>query len=233
MKTINKTAKKRASERKVTRVTNARADTGRRTVSNKQSTAKIEGMPQIFEYTLIVAGVSDITAALEDSLFEAGCDDALLGKRNGAIYLDFAREAASFSEAILTSLTQIEQCGMGLTVVGIEPSPYVTQSEIARRLDTSRESIRLLAEGQRHQGLFPPPQAAVKTQSPLWNWSMLLAQVEELMEVNRDTCEQASALLDIYLALEIRQNKARMPNVQLILNSIGADVALPDPTLGT
>ena len=47
----------------------------------------------------------------EDMLFEAGCDDALIAVVNGAMFLDFDREASSLGEAIESAVHDVEQAG--------------------------------------------------------------------------------------------------------------------------
>jgi hypothetical protein len=70
-------------------------------------------------FTLHVAGISVAGDHYEDVLFEAGCDDALVGVAGGAIFLDFDREAPSFEEAVNSAVKNVEQAGG--KVVKIEP----------------------------------------------------------------------------------------------------------------
>ena len=64
-----------------------------------------------FSFTLVLAGVKTIDQKTQDELFEAGCDDALLFSRDGKVYLDFSREAASLSDAIKSAIQDIEKTG--------------------------------------------------------------------------------------------------------------------------
>jgi hypothetical protein len=59
-------------------------------------------------FTLILPGMSEVTTELEHALFEAGCDDALLGSRDGVVFLDFSREADSFEEAVLFAIADAQ-----------------------------------------------------------------------------------------------------------------------------
>jgi hypothetical protein len=61
-----------------------------------------------FQFTLVLKKVSKKIVNLEDSLFEAGCDDALIHFRNEAVYLDFDREASSLEEAIVSAIKNIQ-----------------------------------------------------------------------------------------------------------------------------
>ena len=72
----------------------------------KQSTQKI------YQFTLMLKNVDEDSTGLEDSLYEAGCDDALINFRNGAVYLDFDREAASFEEAVNSAIQDVESASL-------------------------------------------------------------------------------------------------------------------------
>jgi predicted DNA-binding transcriptional regulator AlpA len=122
-----------------------------------------------YAFTLILAGVSEICDALQDALFEAGCDDALLGCRDGVVFLDFDREASSFREAALSAIADAQK--VGCEVARIEPDELVTASQIAQRIHRSRENVRQFILGTRGPGAFPPPVAGLKGRSPLWRWA--------------------------------------------------------------
>ncbi len=125
---------------------------------------------QAYDFNLVIDSVTDITSEVEDAIFEAGCDDAIVSKRNEIIYLDFDREADSLEAAILSAIAQVEQTKCGLIVKRVEPSDLVTGAEIARRLQRSRQSVRQLISGERGNGDFPLPIAGVTTKTMLWSW---------------------------------------------------------------
>ena len=64
----------------------------------------------IHVFTLEVAGI-DIGANYEDRLYEAGCSDALPAVVNGTLFLDFDRDARSFSDAVKSAQHDIESAG--------------------------------------------------------------------------------------------------------------------------
>jgi hypothetical protein len=122
-------------------------------------------------FTLILEGPSELTPALEDAAFRAGCDDAALGFRGSAIYLEFDREAPSFREALLSAVRDA-QAIQSVRVARVEPDELVTASEIAERTGRSREGVRLLVEGERGPGGFPSPVSGTATRrTRLWRWS--------------------------------------------------------------
>lgn len=87
-----------------------------------------------------------------DLLFEAGCDDSA---PEGAL-LHFDREADTLLHAVLSASRDVAKVP-GLRVGGVTRDDVVSLREIAARLDRTYESARLLAEGKRGPGSFPPP----------------------------------------------------------------------------
>ncbi|HEV7221742.1 MAG TPA: hypothetical protein VGN42_03520 [Pirellulales bacterium] len=65
----------------------------------------------VHTFDVYLAGVAELTGELENRLFEAGCDDALLAMKNGRVYLTFDREARSREDAIDSALRNIADAG--------------------------------------------------------------------------------------------------------------------------
>ncbi|MBJ7610547.1 MAG: hypothetical protein JF887_14135 [Candidatus Dormibacteraeota bacterium] len=122
-------------------------------------------------FTLILAG--NVDEHLDD-LFEAGCDDATVGSVDGVHFAEFDREASSLTEALASAISAVESVPT-LRVKRIEPDDLVTASDIADRLDRSRESVRLLVAGQRGPGGFPSPVSHLRARNRLWRWSEVAA----------------------------------------------------------
>ena len=89
------------------------------------------------DFALIVDGVKALTQSVEDSLFEAGCDDATLSMQYGLLYLEFSRSAKSLEEAISSAINDVVSAGIGTQVLRV----LVTASEIARRINRSRQLV--------------------------------------------------------------------------------------------
>jgi hypothetical protein len=64
-----------------------------------------------FAFTVILAGLDDINEDLANRLFEAGCDDAMLGCCNGVVSLEFDRDSKSLGEALGTAVRDIQAAG--------------------------------------------------------------------------------------------------------------------------
>jgi hypothetical protein len=126
-----------------------------------------------YEFTLIVEGLDLDDAAQGDALFER-CDDATFGEVDGVGYGDFHRGAGSLGEAVTVAISDVESVA-GLRVRRVEPEALVTAAEIAERLDVSKEYIRLLANGERGGGAFPPPVSHLRSRNRLWRWADIAA----------------------------------------------------------
>lgn len=73
-----------------------------------------------FGFTLIYSGPTELTQELEDAIFEAGCDDALLGIVEGRLILDFSRKAPSLREALFSAINDVERTGLPIRLTGFE-----------------------------------------------------------------------------------------------------------------
>jgi hypothetical protein len=185
-----------------------------------RSAAK-KAKPRRFEFSLILSGADNLTDELADAVYEAGCDDALLGMQCGVLYLDFEREAPSLKDAILKAIRQVERAKAGLRVVRVEPDDLVSAAEIARRVGRSRENIRQLVNGLRGPGGFPPPISAMRKKSPLWRWSEVAGWFTQSGLGDDEAVQEANLLGTINAALELRRrrpSKATMSQIWTLLN---------------
>ena len=123
-----------------------------------------------FQFTLIVDGPDLQDAALIDLLFDAGCDDATIGRIDGVQFVDFDREADAIDDAILSAVDDLEKV-QGVHVIRIGDAGLASLADIAARLDRTRESVRLLVSGARGPGGFPKPVTDPRSRYRLWRWS--------------------------------------------------------------
>ena len=173
-------------------------------------------MPQSTQehsFTLIIEG--DVEERMDD-LFEAGCDDATFGEVDRIAYADFDREGATFGEAVVSAIRDVESVGR-LRVRRVEPDDLVTISEIAERLGRSRESVRLLVSGERGPGNFPAPVSHLRSRNRLWRWSDVVAYsgVSSLkgrsIERAKEEIERSNMVVALNAALELRAGAAHLP----------------------
>jgi hypothetical protein len=164
---------------------------------------------KIFEFTLVLKNADENTPDLEDSLYEAGCDDALINFRNGAVYLDFDREAISLEEAVISAIKSVKSASVDAEVARVAPENLVTESEIAKRLNKNRQTISLWTKGARRK-LFPHPVMRLAEKSPLWNWSEVVSWLYKNKIIdNRELVDRATFFSNINAALEECDIKTR------------------------
>lgn len=164
-----------------------------------------DSMQKSFNFVIVLSGISEHDDRIEDALFEAGCDDALLAFRNGVAYLEFDREADSLESAIISAVVNVENAEHQVTVSHVEPDDVVNAAEIARRLEWSREYVRLLVQGSRGRGDFPPPLSGVTGKTMLWSWSSVLRWLLQCEKVSdRSWLSNAETIRDINGVLSVR-----------------------------
>ncbi|MFH7765044.1 hypothetical protein [Acinetobacter sp. BSP-28] len=77
-----------------------------------------------FEFTIYIKDLKASHHCVEDRLFEAGCDDALLCSINNDLYLEFVRKAESLDFAIQNALRNIETAGCQSIQIHVNNEPY-------------------------------------------------------------------------------------------------------------
>jgi hypothetical protein len=165
----------------------------------------------IHSFTLFFGGADVLEDEHLDALYEAGCDDALFGARDGVQYGAFDREAASFSGALASAIRDVTSALPGLRIVRIEPDEFVTMAAIAKRSGLSREYIRLLSNQQRGPGGFPAPIAYADDRTRLWHWPDVARWMAEFGKAKVSVDTQAADLLAaMNAAFDLREYGSRL-----------------------
>lgn len=162
-----------------------------------------------YQFTLVLKDVDENTPNLVDCLYEAGCDDALINYRNGAVYLEFDREADSLEDAVISAIKNVKSSSIEMDVASVAPENLVTESEIAKRLGITRQTISLWIKGERRGG-FPPPVMRLSEKSPLWQWNDVAVWLfKNNIISDRQILENALFFANINAALGELDKKAR------------------------
>jgi hypothetical protein len=163
-----------------------------------------------YDFTLVLAGgPADLLERHIDDFYAAGCDDALFGERDGAVYADFSREAVGLANAVSSAICDVEGTVDGVIVARVEPDALVTIADIAERLERSEESVRLLIVGKRGPGRFPVPVARLgRRKSRLWRWMDVLSWMNGRHEASSGLDRDASVIEAINGALAYRRASA-------------------------
>ncbi len=118
-------------------------------------------------FTLALADVGSISDEVVANFYEK-VSDATVSQREGSVYVSFDRAKPSLASAVVSAIRDVER--LGLRVDRILADELVSASEVAMRTNRSRESVRLLIEGVRGPGGFPPP-AEVAGKQRFWRWT--------------------------------------------------------------
>ena len=144
-----------------------------------------------YEFTLIFAlseSQCDPSQYL-DALFEAGCDDAVVGTGSqGMIALTFNRDADSASDAITSAIDNVIAAIPGARLVEAKPD-MVGLTDVAEILGCSRQNVRKTMLSHPH---FPRPVVTGKFQ--LWHlWEIAdfekFSMPDRLLDLSRVTCK--------------------------------------------
>ncbi|MCA1685922.1 MAG: hypothetical protein LC745_08020 [Planctomycetia bacterium] len=74
---------------------------------------------RLYEFTFTLSGVDELTVAVADALFEAGCDDASPHSDGPRVYMDFHRESESLGDAIGSAVKDVERAGYTVARVDV------------------------------------------------------------------------------------------------------------------
>ena len=175
---------------------------------------------QSYQFTLVLKNVNENTEGLEDSLYEAGCDDALINFRNGAVFLDFDRESTSFEEAVISTIKQIESSSVMAMVSSIAPDDLVTMSEAAKRLNKTRQVLFLWINEERRKSTampFPQPSFKLADKSPLWKWREIIEWLyfHNLVK-EKELVDKATFIENLNAVLDGREQQARQARATLL-----------------
>lgn len=169
-----------------------------------------------FELKLSVRGCSLHEDALLDRIFEAGCDDAIVGMGlQNRISLRFARHAACASEAIRTAIEQLQGALPNSELIEIAPD-LVGVSDIADILHVSRQYIRKVID--ENHTTFPLP--AHQGNSSLWHLFDVLQwmDIHKTREIGATTMAVAESSKSLNLARAYRATRSQSPALG-VLNS--------------
>jgi len=127
-----------------------------------------------YEFELLFKiSMDEDVADLIDRLYEAGCDDALVGSgRKGVIGLSFTRQAASASEAFKTAIRDVKNAIPHAQLMEAKPD-FAGVSDIAETIGCSRQNVlKIFASSE-----APMPVHSGKTS--LWHLSEALQWLNE------------------------------------------------------
>lgn len=87
-----------------------------------------------YTFTLILSGISELTPELSDALYEATRGDIELEMREGVAYLETNRSGPSLRDAILATIDDVENAGVGVRVIRVDSDVANTIAKINAEL---------------------------------------------------------------------------------------------------
>lgn len=137
-----------------------------------------------------------------EALYEAGCDDAVVGVgQRGKVALMFAREARTAFHAVSSAIRDVRKAIPGAVLAEASPD-FVGLTDIADIAGFTRQNMRKLMLA--NPATFPP---AVHDGNPaLWHLASVLAWLQDQQRpVDATLLDVARATMKLNLAREARQ----------------------------
>ncbi|MGQ8820255.1 helix-turn-helix transcriptional regulator [Bibersteinia trehalosi] len=142
----------------------------------------------LYHFSILIRDTDKSTENLEDRLFKAGCDDALICFYNQNVYLEFDREDENAQSAIQSAFENIRQAGFSDLV--LQEAGVSSLSEIAARTGLTRAAISNYANGKRAND-FPKPVYGVASGSALYSWKEVANWLYQRNKISRMLWEVA------------------------------------------
>jgi hypothetical protein len=165
------------------------------------------------DFTLVLTGIADLTPEVENALLGSGCDDGTIAMRLGRPYITFSRRAPSMKDAILSAIENVRGAGIRADVLRVDYCNLVTQADIARKINRSRQLVHQYMMGERGPGGFPPPACGIAEDVPLWYWCEVAYWLHENNMVKADVLRDAEEVELINNVLELTRQKVDKPDL--------------------
>ena len=157
-----------------------------------------------FQVVFLVPDADSLEPYL-DALDAAGCDDAaFMGPASdGSFTAEFDREAPTFSIAVVSALDAIQSALPSVRLLRVLPDDLVTVAAIATRTGRSDESVRLLCQGRRGPGGFPPAAGWINEKTQVWRWTDVARWFRDALDEPPAGAEYAAFLAALNDALDL------------------------------
>lgn len=79
-----------------------------------------------FEFEVVIADEVEVTEAISNALYNAGCDDGTAFSSEGVVAVGFTREAETLEDAIRSAIADVQQAGLQVArVVSVDQPVYL------------------------------------------------------------------------------------------------------------
>ena len=183
-----------------------------------------------FEVVFLVLDVDSLEPHL-DALHAVGCDDAaFMGPASdGSFAAEFDRDAPTFSAAVVSALEAIRSALPSVRLLRVLPDDLVTVAAIAARTGRSDESVRLLGQGRRGPGGFPPAAGWINEKTQVWRWVDVARWFSDALDEPPAGAEHAAFLAAMNDALDLAARavdlRGRPDELAAVLRFLPKDLA--------
>jgi hypothetical protein len=165
------------------------------------------------------------------ALHAAGCDDvAFMGPASdGSFTADCDREAPTFAAAVVSALDAIRSALPDAQLLRVLPDDLVTVAAIAARTGRTDESVRLLCQGRRGPGGFPPAAGWINEKTQVWRWTDVARWFSDALDEPPPGVEHAAFLAALNDALDLAARagdlRDRPDELEAVLRFLPKDLA--------
>jgi hypothetical protein len=139
-------------------------------------------------------------------LYERVDDASLMGPDDdGTFLLEFDRRAPSLPDALVGVLGELMSVLPEATVLRVDEYDLATMADIAKRSGRTPESIRLLVNGKRGPGGFPPAAGRLDARTKIWRWADVAQWFAKTLDEPLPDTSDSAFLQAFNDALEIRR----------------------------
>ncbi len=164
-----------------------------------------------YTFTLIFLAPGETGDDLSVRLYERVDDASLMGPGDdGSFACEFDRRAPSLPDALEVALSEFQSALPEAVVLRVEEYDLATIADIAARAGRTPESVRLLMNGRRGPGGFPPPAGVLGARTKVWRWTDVAEWFEHTLGEPLPGTSDSAFLQAFNDALEIRRLTGRL-----------------------
>jgi hypothetical protein len=155
--------------------------------------------------------LEDLSIDLYDRIDDASLEGP---DQDGSFLYEFDRRAASLPDALATALSELTSALPEATIIRVHEYDLASMSDIAARAGRTPESVRLLVNGKRGPGGFPPAAGDLGGRMKIWRWADVAQWFEQALEEPLPDTSDSAFLQAFNDALEIRRLVGRLGKTQ-------------------
>lgn len=156
-------------------------------------------------------------------------DASLMGPdEDGSLLLEYDRRSSSLPRALTSAIEELLKVLPEAQILRVEEDDLATMADIAKRAGRTPESIRLLVNGKRGPGGFPPAAGRLDARTKVWRWSDVAGWFAEALGEPLPDTEDSAFLQAFNDALELRRlsHKLGAQQRRAVADVLPAELAL-------